>query len=272
MPDFFRLSGVAAHKGTTSGWTVLYIILLLLLAIIAPPLSAEIIAPDFHALIEREAHLWGVDAALVKAVVAVESGFYSEARSPKGAMGLMQLMPGTVRRFGVGDPWDPQQNVTGGVRYLRFLLDRFGGDLPLALAGYNAGENSVVRYGGLPPYQETREYVGRVLGCLREYEAATTDLVRPMDLCASGGSSDRLFRSGFSSRWGRGERAMLGIQGTNTDSGLSFLKTSFEGSGCRRGHRCRFSERDKQQLIAQRLRWHSEARLKRGFLLRSDED
>jgi soluble lytic murein transglycosylase-like protein len=102
----------------------------------------------------------------VIAVVRHESGFDPEARSPAGARGLMQLMPATARRFGVDDPDDPAQNLRGGTRYLRWLLDRYQGDVRLALAGYHAGEGAVARHGGVPPYRETREYVRRVLADL----------------------------------------------------------------------------------------------------------
>ena len=104
----------------------------------------------------------GVDPLLVKAVILAESAGRRWATSPKGAMGLMQLLPATARRFGVPDPFDPAQNVAGGTRYLRWLLDRFGGDVTLALAGYNAGEGAVERHGGVPPYRETRNYVRSV--------------------------------------------------------------------------------------------------------------
>jgi soluble lytic murein transglycosylase-like protein len=104
-----------------------------------------------------------IDPALIEAVVRVESGFDSGARSPKGAQGLMQLMPATARRYGVDDPYDPAQNLLGGARYLRDLLDRFA-TLPLALAAYNAGEGAVERHGNaIPPYAETLAYVPRVL-------------------------------------------------------------------------------------------------------------
>jgi Transglycosylase SLT domain len=98
---------------------------------------------------------------LVRAVIAVESGNLPTARSPKGAMGLMQLMPSTARQYAVGDPYNPAQNLEAGIRHLSSLLDRY--DLRLALAAYNAGEAAVQRYGGVPPYRETRDYVARVL-------------------------------------------------------------------------------------------------------------
>lgn len=98
---------------------------------------------------------------LVRAVIAVESGSIATARSPKGAMGLMQLMPATARQYAVGDPYDPVENLNAGIRHLSGLLDRY--DLRLALAAYNAGEGAIQRYGGMPPYRETRSYVARVL-------------------------------------------------------------------------------------------------------------
>ena len=109
----------------------------------------------------------GLDAKLVEAVIATESSFDATARSVKGAQGLMQLMPDTARRFGVADVWDPEQNIAGGTAYLRQLLDMFNGDLRLALAAYNAGEGAVERYGGVPPYQETRQYIDRVFSYYR---------------------------------------------------------------------------------------------------------
>lgn len=103
-----------------------------------------------------------VDPQLVKAVIEVESAWNPRARSRKGALGLMQLLPETAARFGAFDLFDPRENVCGGVRYLRFLLDRFDDDLELALAAYNAGENAVAAANGIPPFRETREYLERV--------------------------------------------------------------------------------------------------------------
>lgn len=113
--------------------------------------------------IREAASQYGIDANLVKAVIATESNFNPLAVSPKGARGLMQLMPSTAERFGVKNIHDPQQNIQGGVQYLRHLLDLFGGDLVLALAAYNAGENVVQNVGRVPDYRETRDYVDRVL-------------------------------------------------------------------------------------------------------------
>jgi soluble lytic murein transglycosylase len=114
-------------------------------------------------MIDRHAARAGLDSRLVRAVVQVESGYNARALSNKGAMGLMQLMPDTARRVGVRNPWDVDENLLGGTTYLRQLLDRFGGRLELALAGYNAGPEAVTRHGGVPPYRETRDYVARVL-------------------------------------------------------------------------------------------------------------
>jgi soluble lytic murein transglycosylase-like protein len=115
----------------------------------------------YREIIDRVAADHGVDPRLVRAVIQVESAWQPGARSPKGAMGLMQLMPGTARMLSVANPYDPTSNIEAGVRHLKGLLARF--DVSLALAAYNAGEAAVERYGGIPPYGETRRYVAAVL-------------------------------------------------------------------------------------------------------------
>ncbi len=139
----------------------------------APPLvltdAAAVPRVAIDAAIRSAARKFSVDEALIRAVIHVESGFNPKAVSPKGATGLMQLMPGTARRFGVANARDPLQNIHGGTNYLRVLLDLFNGDLRLALAAYNAGEGAVLKHNRrIPPYEETREYVQLVLGRYRQ--------------------------------------------------------------------------------------------------------
>jgi soluble lytic murein transglycosylase len=123
---------------------------------------------QFDGLIGLTAREHRLQPALVKAVIAAESGFDPEAVSQRGAQGLMQLMPETAEALGVQDPFLPVQNVRGGTRYLRLMLDRYG-DVERALAAYNAGPTAVDRFGGIPPYQETRDYVRRVMAYYRAY-------------------------------------------------------------------------------------------------------
>ncbi len=118
--------------------------------------------PRLASLVLEAADRHQMDPDLIHAVIRAESGYDPRAVSPKGAMGLMQLIPATARRFGVQDPFDPKQNIEGGTSYLKYLLQLFGGDVSLSLAAYNAGENSVMREGGVPPFLETQEYVRRV--------------------------------------------------------------------------------------------------------------
>jgi soluble lytic murein transglycosylase-like protein len=126
---------------------------------------------QIDALVDRNASTWQVDPALIKAVIANESGFDANATSGVGAQGLMQLMPETAASLGVRDPYDPGQNVAGGTRYLRGLLDRFGGDKRLAIAAYNAGPGAVEKYKDVPPYRETRNYVQNVLASFDKYSS-----------------------------------------------------------------------------------------------------
>ena len=125
-------------------------------------LGSKLGRPSLDQVIQQSASRHQVDPNLVRAIVRVESNFNPYAVSPRGAQGLMQLIPATARRFGVRDAFDPQANLEGGVRYLRYLIDLYGGDLELALAAYNAGENAVSRYNGVPPFRETRNYLRKI--------------------------------------------------------------------------------------------------------------
>jgi soluble lytic murein transglycosylase-like protein len=135
-------------------------------------------AGQYDSIIEKAALSAAVEPNLLRAVIVVESGFNLRAVSKRGAVGLMQLMPATATRFGVSNPYDPRQNVQAGARYLKFLIDRFGQDVRLALAAYNAGEEAVDRNGGqIPPFSETMAYVPRVLKIyqmLRDQQPRTT--------------------------------------------------------------------------------------------------
>ncbi|MEM7195782.1 MAG: lytic transglycosylase domain-containing protein [Pseudomonadota bacterium] len=124
---------------------------------------------DYDRLIRLKADEFGLEPALLKAVIHVESAFNPEALSPKGALGLMQLMPATATRYGVYKRTDPVESLNGGGRYLRDLLAMFNFDTRLALAAYNAGENAVQRYNGIPPYRETEDYVEKVIALRDKY-------------------------------------------------------------------------------------------------------
>jgi hypothetical protein len=132
------------------------------------PAAPRAAAPGIDAAVERIAAEHAVPARLVHSVIQAESNYDPAAVSPKGALGLMQLIPATARRFGVSNVFDPLENIQGGVKYLRYLLDLYSGDYPLTLAAYNAGEGAVARYGGVPPYPETRNYLERAARRLSE--------------------------------------------------------------------------------------------------------
>ena len=128
--------------------------------------------PDRYApLVEKVAREHSLDQALLQAMIAAESGFDPHAVSRKGAVGLMQLMPETARRYGVRNLYDPAENIQGGAKYLRDLMRKFNNDLSLTLAAYNAGEDAIIQYGHrIPPYRETLQYVPRVLTLYRQYQ------------------------------------------------------------------------------------------------------
>jgi len=127
---------------------------------------------QFASMVAQAARDYQLDEALLHAVISTESGYEPRAISPKGAIGLMQVMPATGKRFGVVNLNDPAQNVAAGARYLRVLLKQFDNDLQLVLAAYNAGENAVLRHGKrIPPYRETRQYVPRVLALYKKFQA-----------------------------------------------------------------------------------------------------
>jgi soluble lytic murein transglycosylase-like protein len=125
-----------------------------------------------HNLVRAASRRHGVDTSLIRAVIKVESDFNAAARSPKGAMGLMQLMPDTARLYNTIDAYDAGENIDAGVRHLRHLLNYFEGELRLVLAAYNAGIGAVERYRGIPPYPETRRYVTRVMGFYNRYRTS----------------------------------------------------------------------------------------------------
>src|SRR5919106_1393 len=147
-PQYRRIRG---RSGTAEGW------------LRVPP---TVLGASLSELIRTASQRYGVPEPLVSAVIRVESGFNARAVSSKGARGLMQLMPQTAAILGVRDSFDPTENIDGGVRHLRGLLERFGNDVPLVLAAYNAGEGAVNAYRGIPPYAETQAYVGRILSIL----------------------------------------------------------------------------------------------------------
>lgn len=124
---------------------------------------------QYDDLIMKASERHNVEPALIKAIIKAESNFNHRAVSPKGARGLMQLMPATASSLHVQDSFHPENNIEGGVKYLRYLLNYFNGNLHFALAAYNAGENAVIRYGGIPPYRETKIYIQRVLSFLDKF-------------------------------------------------------------------------------------------------------
>ncbi len=153
------------------------------------PRDVDLIHGQYAELINVLAAEHGMDPLLVKAIIRAESNFDQYAVSRAGAQGLMQLMPGTADRYAVGNAFDPAENIRGGIRYLRSLHTMFSGRLPLVLAAYNAGENAVLRYAGIPPFPETREYVRRVLQFYGRPETAAAAPPRATPRTADGEAS-----------------------------------------------------------------------------------
>ncbi len=143
-------------------------------ASVSPNAPAMVPPAQIDALVNDNAQASDVDPALVKAIIANESGFNANATSKVGAQGLMQLMPGTAAALGVGDSYDPAQNVAGGTKYIKQLLDRFNGNVRLAVAAYNAGPGAVEKYNGVPPYAETQNYVQNVLASYAKYRSSAS--------------------------------------------------------------------------------------------------
>jgi hypothetical protein len=133
------------------------------LAVTPAEMAKALRSPELIAMVDEIAQVVGVDTHLARAIIQAESAFNYKARSRAGALGLMQLMPSTAERFGVLDPFDPRQNISGGVKYLKWLHDYYAGDLIRVVAAYNAGEGAVNKHKGIPPFRETRAYVPRVL-------------------------------------------------------------------------------------------------------------
>ena len=136
----------------------------------APDVAMPENSQPYHAIITQVAGRYEVDPNLIRAIIFAESGFNPRAKSKRGARGLMQLMPSTAKALGVQNIYDPQENIEGGVKYFRSLLDRFGGDVKLALAAYNAGSRHVRNYEGVPPFAATRLYIKKVLKFQKKYK------------------------------------------------------------------------------------------------------
>ncbi len=179
-------------------------------------ISASGTRNDLRSLVDQVSREHGVDPKLVDALVRVESAYDPKAVSKKGAMGLMQLMPETAKRLRVNDPFDPEQNIRGGVREFSRLIERYSGNLQFALAAYNAGEGAVARYRGIPPYAETRSYVSKIMTLYtgrpyryaKSYRAVPvrmtrdgngTTVITNVSANGSSGLSDGPLRGGFGS-------------------------------------------------------------------------
>jgi len=170
---------------------------------------------ELDAIFEAAGRRYNLSPDLLKAVAKVESNFRPDATSRAGAMGIMQLMPGTARYLGVDDPFDPQQSIFGGARYLREQLDRFNGDIELALAAYNAGWPTVKQHGGIPPFRETQAYVQKVLGHLTDSDIAPSLLALTFDNSRAGHNTNNSGNANSSSGH-HGHPGSSGSSGSST--------------------------------------------------------
>lgn len=173
-------------------------------------LEAQFNVPaSMEAVFQEASRTYDIPAAVLKAVAKAESNFNPNAKSHCGAMGVMQLMPATAKSLDVTDPWDARQNIMGGSKYLRDMLDRYDGDLKLALAAYNAGSGNVAKYGGVPPFQETQNYVKKIFGYLQQPEISL-ELPKMKPTPSYSWNSDRIrpspagLREAFTSGSGKG--------------------------------------------------------------------
>jgi len=189
----FAASGDAAHVRTVvrvdekSGHLVRSLV-------VEPGIAA--VTTELVALVDRIALEHGVEESLVHSVIRAESNYNPYAVSPRGALGIMQLIPATAKRFGVNDTFDPLQNIEGGVKYLKFLLDYYRGDYTKAIAGYNAGEAAVDKYNGVPPYEETRHYVSRVARNLAAARQKRASAIAPSAPWSRSGESGKMTAAG----------------------------------------------------------------------------
>jgi hypothetical protein len=180
---------------------------------------------DLDKIFEAASEKYGVSVNLLKAVAKAESNFNPKATSHCGAMGIMQLMPGTASSLGVTDPYDPEQNIMGGAKYLSQLLQRFDGDVKLAVAGYNAGPGNVIKYGGVPPFDETENYVTKVLGYLGTDISAGSVPGFPPSAAVLGGAAalDGISADGNALGALLSNSLLSGMSGTDAFGGLTDL-------------------------------------------------
>lgn len=207
-------------------------------------------AVDLDAIFQAASEKYGVSVSLLKAVAKAESNFNPNAVSRCGAMGIMQLMPGTAASLGVTEPFDPEQNIMGGAKYLSGLLDQFGGDVRLAVAAYNAGPGNVKKYGGVPPFDETQNYVVKVLG----YLGTDISAGKALYTGAAGGSGKALYTGAADGGSALGELLKYSLLSGMFDSGeLDSLPGLFSALGTELGDTAQSGLSDTAMLAAYQL-------------------